>query len=197
VNQLSSFYLDVIKDRMYCEAPDSMERRSGQFACRKILLALTKLVAPILCHTAEEIWTRLGHSTSVHLETFDVPSPGRLAEIEGSALQTRFAALLEIRSEAFVAWEQFKQGTDLKDSQDAILSMTTNSAEIKDFSQEMLATYLKMSWVEVAPGEPSYVFRASDFLKCERSRLRRPDVEVVDGVPLTARDRRVVQAVSA
>jgi hypothetical protein len=49
-----------------------------------------------------------------------------------------------------------------------------------------------MSWVELSEGPRQIEFRASDFLKCERSRLRRPDVQTVDGVALTARDRKVL-----
>ncbi|RYG26228.1 isoleucine--tRNA ligase, partial [bacterium] len=56
---LSKFYLDAIKDRMYCEATDSALRRSGQAACREVLVRLTALVAPILAHTAEETWGKL------------------------------------------------------------------------------------------------------------------------------------------
>ncbi|MFX9696086.1 class I tRNA ligase family protein, partial [Acinetobacter baumannii] len=50
VNQLSSFYLDAIKDRIYCDGANWPQRRSAQYACRKMLISLTKLIAPILCH---------------------------------------------------------------------------------------------------------------------------------------------------
>lgn len=56
---LSSFYLDILKDRMYCDAADSITRRSSQTVMYEILLALTKLLAPVLVFTAEEIWSRI------------------------------------------------------------------------------------------------------------------------------------------
>ncbi|MBR0161382.1 MAG: isoleucine--tRNA ligase [Oscillospiraceae bacterium] len=61
VVELSSFYLDIIKDRLYCEAPDSLERRSAQTALYWILDTLTKLFAPILAFTCDEIWLSMPH----------------------------------------------------------------------------------------------------------------------------------------
>ena len=56
VIDLSSFYLDIIKDRLYCEAKDGLRRRSAQTALFLILDAMAKLFAPILAFTCDEIW---------------------------------------------------------------------------------------------------------------------------------------------
>ncbi len=56
---MSNFYLDIIKDRLYCETRDSVLRRAAQTAMYDILSALTRLVAPILVFTSEEIWQHL------------------------------------------------------------------------------------------------------------------------------------------
>ena len=61
VVELSSFYLDIIKDRLYCEAPNSLKRRSAQTALYFILDTLTKLFAPILAFTCDEIWLAMPH----------------------------------------------------------------------------------------------------------------------------------------
>ena len=53
---LSSLYIDITKDRMYCDAPDSPRRRATQFAMHKIFDALCRLLAPVLVFTAEEAW---------------------------------------------------------------------------------------------------------------------------------------------
>src|SRR5689334_22249252 len=53
---LSSLYIDITKDRMYCDAPDSPRRRASQFAMHKIFDALCRLLAPVLVFTAEEAW---------------------------------------------------------------------------------------------------------------------------------------------
>ena len=62
VVELSSFYLDIIKDRLYCEAPDGLKRRSAQTALWYILDTLTKMFAPILAFTCDEIWLSMPHT---------------------------------------------------------------------------------------------------------------------------------------
>ena len=64
VVELSSFYLDIIKDRLYCEAPDSLKRRSAQTALWLILDSMTKMFAPILAFTCDEIWLAMPHRDS-------------------------------------------------------------------------------------------------------------------------------------
>jgi isoleucyl-tRNA synthetase len=92
---LSAFYLDVSKDRLYTFRADSRERRSAQTALYRIADGLTRLLAPILPITTEEIWARLpgAHESSVHLAVFpqDVDS-GR-----DETLESVWAQLLQIR----------------------------------------------------------------------------------------------------
>jgi len=64
VVELSSFYLDIIKDRLYCELPDGLRRRSAQSALFMILDAMAKLFAPILAFTCDEIWQAMPHRDS-------------------------------------------------------------------------------------------------------------------------------------
>ena len=63
VVDLSSFYLDIIKDRLYCEEKDGLLRRSAQTALYLILDTITKLFAPILCFTCDEIWQAMPHKS--------------------------------------------------------------------------------------------------------------------------------------
>jgi len=203
-DQLSKFYLDVIKDRMYCEAEGSRERQSGQTACYQVLLKLVKLVAPILVHTAEETWRKLGelvpiHKGSIHFQTFNGPSADRLQAIEDSPLQDRFAELLTVRTQLNAAFETWKVENGIKDSQDATAKLTTDGEPfdtLRSFDDDELAILFKMSEVKLERGEDAFVFDKSPYLKCQRSRLRRPDVEEVEyegeKVLLTARDRQVL-----
>jgi isoleucyl-tRNA synthetase len=197
VQQLSSFYLDAIKDRMYCDGKEWDSRRSGQIACHHVLLTLVKLLAPILPFTAEEIYPKIPlktHLTSIHMELFDAPSVERMEEIEANDLEKRFAALLEVRAGVFTAFEQWKLESDIKDSQDVVATIT-EEGEVYDILQnfyEELANYFKMSEINLQKGPSSVQFRKSEYLKCERCRLRRPDVEMVDGTPLSKRDRKVL-----
>lgn len=71
---LSSFYLDIVKDRLYVEKKDGLERRSAQTVCFHILDTLTKLMAPILSFTAEQVSDEYqkGKTDSIHLQQFPV-----------------------------------------------------------------------------------------------------------------------------
>lgn len=64
VVDMSNFYLDVIKDRLYVEKPDSVSRRAAQTAIYKILDAMTRMVSPILAYTSDEIWQYMPHDSS-------------------------------------------------------------------------------------------------------------------------------------
>ncbi|MBI5707231.1 MAG: isoleucine--tRNA ligase [Armatimonadetes bacterium] len=197
VKELSSFYLDAIKDRMYCDGKDWATRRSGQAACHHVLTNLCKLLAPLLPHTAEEVWARIPGALgpSVHTQVIEAPTSDRLEEIEACERQSRVAALLEVREEVFAAFEQEKAKGEIKDSQDAVLRLGVDSQTLKTLQsfREDLPNLLKVSWVEISEGEGAAQFERSPYLKCERSRIRRPDVEEVNGVPLCGRCRKVLQ----
>ena len=72
VKDLSSFYLDIVKDRLYTENPDGLSRRSAQTACYLILDTITKLIAPVLSCTAELVSDhyQIGKKSSIHLQDF-------------------------------------------------------------------------------------------------------------------------------
>ena len=98
---LGGFYLDVLKDRLYCDAQSSHERRSAQTALCIILKELTQLIAPVLVFTADEIWSHLPaglrSEDSVHLTVWeDLPAEyrdsawvqmGRAAQSQASGSQ--------------------------------------------------------------------------------------------------------------
>ena len=62
VVEMSNFYLDIIKDRLYCDGANSLERRSAQTAMYHILSGMVRLISPILAFTSEEIWAAMPHS---------------------------------------------------------------------------------------------------------------------------------------
>ncbi|MDR0478350.1 MAG: isoleucine--tRNA ligase [Burkholderiaceae bacterium] len=80
---LGAFYLDILKDRLYTTAPDSLARRSAQTALWHITQAMLRWIAPFLSFTAEEAWKSLGHGESIFTETFTdlgAPEPALLAK---------------------------------------------------------------------------------------------------------------------
>jgi isoleucyl-tRNA synthetase len=106
--ELSAFYLDVVKDRLYCDADGGASRRAAQTTLYSILRALCELSAPLLCFTAEEVWQhmpkRAGDPVSVHLAT--LPKGAPLSE--DSMLARTWDTLLHYRERAQKALEPFR-----------------------------------------------------------------------------------------
>ena len=96
---LSALYLDVVKDRLYTFAPNSPGRRSAQTAIWHIAEALTRLIAPILSFTADEVWQYLpavaGREASVHLALF--PTPEELTSGDTTQLVADWTEILTLR----------------------------------------------------------------------------------------------------
>jgi isoleucyl-tRNA synthetase len=99
---LSSFYLDVLKDRMYTFAPTSHERRSAQTVLWQITETLVRLVAPILSFTADEVWEHLpaveGREASVHLARF--PKPEEIFSHDPASVLKEWKQIFKIREGA-------------------------------------------------------------------------------------------------
>jgi len=115
---LSAFYLDVIKDRLYCEAKDSVARRAAQTVMHEVLDALVRLLAPILVHTAEEVWDVIparGDLPSIHLASLPEANAAWMdAELEG-----RWEKLLAVRSDVARELEKLRAAKQIGDGLDA------------------------------------------------------------------------------
>ena len=104
VLDLSAFYLDIIKDRLYTSPEKSAARRSAQTAMNEILETLIRLMAPVLSFTAEEIWQHMNdkdHQTSVHADLF-IPVNESYKDTE---LAERWETIIAVRKEATKALE--------------------------------------------------------------------------------------------
>jgi isoleucyl-tRNA synthetase len=108
---LSSFYLDVLKDRMYTFAPTSHERRSAQTVLWQISETLVRLVAPILSFTADEVWEYLpkveGREASVHLAQF--PAPAEIFSEDPAPLLEEWKQIFGLRDAALIKLEEARQ----------------------------------------------------------------------------------------
>jgi isoleucyl-tRNA synthetase len=108
---LSSFYLDILKDRMYTFAPSSQARRSAQTVLWQITEALVRLVAPILSFTADEVWEYLpaveGREISVHLAQF--PKPAEIFSEDPAPLLNEWSQLFAIRDGAMRILEEARK----------------------------------------------------------------------------------------
>jgi len=130
---LSALYLDVVKDRLYTFAPASAERRSAQTAMWRIAEAMTRLIAPILSFTAEEVWEHLpqveGRASSVHVALF----PAVAEIVPGSVLgmEKEWEQLLAVRAAVMVELEAMRAAKAIGKSLDASVTVmvTEGSAE--------------------------------------------------------------------
>src|SRR6185437_8268145 len=105
---LSAFYIDVLKDRMYTFAPTSLARRSAQTALWRITEALVRLVAPVLSFTADEVWEYLpaveGREESVHLALF--PRPEDVFSGDPAPVLAEWGQLFRIRDQVLRLLEE-------------------------------------------------------------------------------------------
>ncbi len=90
---LSAIYIDLTKDRLYCDAGCSSRRLASQTAMNNVVEALTRLLAPILVYTAEEAWEHAGRGGSVHEQDFPVPDE----RFAGKEATEEVNQLLELR----------------------------------------------------------------------------------------------------
>ncbi len=130
-SDLSALYLDVIKDRLYTMAPGHPARRSAQTALWRIAEALTRLIAPILSFTADEVWPLLpavaGREASVHLALFpDMADivPGSTAAIAGD-----WERLLSLRTLAMLQLEAARKSGAIGKGLEAVLTFDANEED--------------------------------------------------------------------
>jgi isoleucyl-tRNA synthetase len=116
---LSAIYVDLTKDRLYCDAVDSQRRRASQTAMNEVFDALVKLLAPILAFTAEEGWEHAGREGSVHEQDFPVPDE-RFAGREATG---EVNELLELRGVIQTAIQSQVQGKAFNKSNEASVEL--------------------------------------------------------------------------
>jgi isoleucyl-tRNA synthetase len=141
VVDLSSFYYDVLKDRLYTKAPSSKSRRSAQTAVYKITSALVRLATPILVFTAEEIWKYLVKSkvdpSSVHMTVF--PDAASLASGISKEAAEKWARLAQVRAAVLVVLEQARNAKTIGANLEAKVHLhaAAEAAGLQKLLQEM------------------------------------------------------------
>ncbi|MEK7763977.1 MAG: class I tRNA ligase family protein, partial [Nitrospirota bacterium] len=175
---LSSVYLDILKDRLYTFRADSLLRRGSQTVLYEIVVSMTKLMAPVLSFTAEEIWRtlaaqpggRLGVS-SVHLSVFPEVQP----QWQDTALAQRWERLLGYRTQVQGVLEGSRRDKTIGSSLEAMVELRADADTCEFFEpyRKDLTTLFIVSQVElVASGEAkiplAIIATKSSFGKCER-----------------------------
>ena len=175
---LSAVYLDILKDRLYTFRADSPLRRGSQTVLFEIIVAMTKLMAPVLSFTAEEIWrtlaTQLGGYlgvSSVHLSAFpEVPH-----QWQDAALAQRWERLLGYRTQVQGVLEGSRRDKTIGSSLEAAVELRADADtyEFLQSYQKDLTTFFIVSQVQlIASGEVkvplAIAATKSSFGKCER-----------------------------
>ena len=193
---MSSFYLNVLKDRMYCSPADAPGRKSAQSAMFEIAKGLLTLVAPVLSFTAEEAWgylpKHLGKTESVFLA--DLPKEREIPDAD--AIAARWERILALRSEVAQPLEAARKEKVIGSDQDALVTVAPGPfADLLETHRREIREVLIVS--DIAVGDPSgpgvYESAAYPGLKakvekapwgkCERCWNHAPEVGTIAAAP--------------
>ncbi len=160
---MSSFYLDILKDRLYTFRADSPERRAAQHVLNEVLVTMTRLMAPVLSFTAEEIWQSMNEKPSESVFLADFPQADEtLMDI---ALEERWAKLIKMRTEVLKALELKRAEKFIGNSLEAkvIVHVGGDDSDLLGRYADFLPTLFIVSQAEVNTREPSgEAFRSED-----------------------------------
>ena len=152
---LSAFYLDILKDRLYTSPPESTDRRSAQTVMHLLIDALTKIMAPILPFTSDEIWQFIPYegekAHTVHMTDFPAPNP----DFRDDDLAARWEKILEVRGEVTKALEKARAEKTIGHSLDASVLLSAKGdlyALLSPYAEDLRAIFI-VSDVQLEPAE--------------------------------------------
>lgn len=193
---LSAVYLAAVKDRLYCDKPDGPRRRQTQTVLWDITDGLCRLLAPVLCHTADEAYRALTRvdakdtTISVHTQEF-VRTKG--VPGFGVPCDPAWATVLRRRGEAMVAIEHAKKNLGVENPLDMGVSLPDPDGTLEKFDRHDLADLLGVSRVSLVPSGAVTVQDLRAEPRCERSWKRDGTVRRrSDGGMLSDRDAMAV-----
>ncbi len=168
---LSSLYIDITKDRMYCDPPDSPRRRATQTAMLELFDALCRLLAPVLVFTAEEAWRHSAPNGSIHLEEFPIPHN------RGKQASGQVQELLRLRGIIGPAIEHARQEKLIGNTLEARVVLNSDSEVTKDIPKEELEEFFIVSDLTIHQAkEASASVAKTSYNKCARCWRHRPTV---------------------
>ena len=181
VVEMSNFYLDIIKDRLYCDETDGEKRRSAQTALFLILDTMTKIMAPILCFTCDEIWQVMPHRSgddgrNVVFNEMNQPFAGYALD---EAAMARWDRLIAVRDAVNGALEAARAEKKIGKALEAKVKLTVpaEDAFLAEMDAETLADLLIVSQAEASVGGGlSVSVEGAEGAKCERCWKQSPAV---------------------
>ncbi len=182
---LSAFYLDSLKDKLYTFSSDSVERRSAQTVLYDILTAVLKMTAPVLSFTAEEAWqtARLEIDPALEESVFLADYPKFPAAWADQALLERWEKIMGVRETATKAIEEVRKTGAVGSSLEARVTLRTSKPEMKVFLESALPLWPQVlivseAAVELDPaaGELEVRVNKAEGAKCPRCWQWRRDI---------------------
>jgi isoleucyl-tRNA synthetase len=162
---LGSFYLDILKDRLYTTGPKSLARRSAQTALHAITHAMLRWMAPFLSFTAEEAWKVFGQSESIFLETYaELPAPD-------TALLAKWSRIREIRDAVNKDIEALRAEGKVGSSLQANVALEVNAddyALLASLGADLKFVFITSAIDLIAGSTLQSSVNASSAIKCER-----------------------------
>ena len=191
---LSNFYLDILKSRLYTEKPDSYERRSAQSAMFMVLDALVKLLAPVLAFTSEEIWKFMPHTDGDDKRSVMFAEMPKVSEkYADEKLEADWEKLIAVRNDVNMALEPMRNAKIIGKSLDAEVTVYASGSlfELLKAKEGELAEIFITSKATVCDGEaPVDAFvgehvkvcaEASKYEKCGRCWVHSETVGTIEG----------------
>ena len=171
VVDMSNFYLDIIKDRLYTYKADSVERRAAQTTMYEILNALVRILAPMTAFTAEEIWKFMKHKTtenadSVMLAFYPEVNP----KYDNKELEEKWDKIIALKEEVAKKLEEARAEKVIGHSLNAKVVLYAEGEELSfvNENKELLLTVFMVSGLEVIEGSHDVKVAVADGEKCER-----------------------------
>ena len=173
VVDMSNFYLDVLKDRLYTEKKDSLARKAAQTTIYLILDAMTRMISPILAYTSDEIWRYMPHKASDNTENIifnDMPTALEL-NVSDDFMDT-WKKIHELRDNVKKELEGIIKSKEIKTSLEAKVTLTAcgEYLEFLKSVEDEIKPALIVSEVEIkeSNGEFEIVVEKAEGEKCER-----------------------------
>ncbi|KAA6476442.1 isoleucine--tRNA ligase [Bacillus swezeyi] len=181
--ELSSFYMDFAKDVVYIEHADHQDRRSMQTVFYETLLALVKLIAPILPHTADEMWTHFTFVTEKSVQLSDMPETQEIPNAKET--EEKFDRFMKLRDDVLKALETARNEKIIGKSSVASLTLYPNeqskallSSIKEDVKQLFIVSELAIGGTEAEAPEEAQSFETGKIIvtqaegeTCERCRM--------------------------
>lgn len=172
VNDLSAFYFDVIKDKLYCESKGGKLRRSSQTAMNEILHTMVKLFAPILSFTAEDIWKFVNRRSENEnrISVFEENMPETDKKYIDKELETKWDKLLTIRGEIYKAIEGARAEKSISHPLEARIEASFDGEEydLLKGMEKQLPAILIVSEFSLVKGAKNITVKKAEGKKCER-----------------------------